>query len=768
MSQASTESLCRSLSAAVLIELCHSPQWSRALRGILVLAAVSAVSAGILPGTVAAGDPPTDGQLPGGPPTGESSPAGCLPGDAQGVYFLDAASSRTPPEYQHFAQETGVTWTVVWDPLCSSPRFLFPHDPFLLPRQEPPAQEYSILADFLAFLETNRDFFGIGPDGLDKPELLPFDDGWLIAAHQVHDGLPVRGSHINARVNGDRTIRSITPRIARSLPPVPRGDLNQEDVCRLAANDGIVKIIAITPQVAFPAGLESAQAAWGVAGRDSDGRDVEVLYGPAGERLLLEPMTLYFGEDCTGTIRFDGQLFGQSPPPSDVYAMPFQFGPKDVYPLAGLQVHFTIPVSSGLVEIFCSADRDGAFSFSFAPACTEQSWWLSLTFGDGHFRFIEGLWPYIGFSLPFAGEKGGWTNTFNQQSAEFDAFHISAFHHLTRAATDVASLVRRHRVPYFAGDLGKKEAEVRLRKTSYEHSYEPFTREFIFASDQVTPRAPDGRWRKIVPTVLYHEYGHEVFRGLTDGAREREANEGISDAFSAYVAGVSTIGYVDPVTPGIDPASRDLKDDTTSWPDDARRTLAGALWELWDSTRDPPDPKDPDRKPQSSFAFGLLTRWLAGKNHGDAMFLGGRTVEFTWYLGTELYVEADHPSLGGDGTFRNGIPHQEEFLHAFGSRNLFQYPFVRGDANTDGKVDISDALAALGYLFLGRKETTCADAMDTNDSGSIDISDPIFLLQHLFMGGVHPPAPYPRCGPDDTPRDGLTCWASACRLISPN
>ncbi len=81
--------------------------------------------------------------------------------------------------------------------------------------------------------------------------------------------------------------------------------------------------------------------------------------------------------------------------------------------------------------------------------------------------------------------------------------------------------------------------------------------------------------------------------------------------------------------------------------------------------------------------------------------------------------------------------------------------FVRGDANGDGGVDLSDAVSIFGDLFLGQPAAaSCRDALDTNDSGSVDISDGIFLLGSLFQGGPPPPEPHPNAGVDPTP-DGL-------------
>ncbi len=87
-------------------------------------------------------------------------------------------------------------------------------------------------------------------------------------------------------------------------------------------------------------------------------------------------------------------------------------------------------------------------------------------------------------------------------------------------------------------------------------------------------------------------------------------------------------------------------------------------------------------------------------------------------------------------------------------------PFRRGDANTDGGVDMSDAIAILNRLFVGGSELPCEDASDTNDDGRVDISDPMNLLLHLFVSGSAPPAPHDACGEDPTD-DGLDCDAFA-------
>ncbi len=81
--------------------------------------------------------------------------------------------------------------------------------------------------------------------------------------------------------------------------------------------------------------------------------------------------------------------------------------------------------------------------------------------------------------------------------------------------------------------------------------------------------------------------------------------------------------------------------------------------------------------------------------------------------------------------------------------------FVRGDANVDAKINISDAVTILGHLFSGRIIADCHDRIDINDDGKVDVADPIWLLAYLFTQGTPPKAPFPDPGIDPTPDDEL-------------
>ena len=65
---------------------------------------------------------------------------------------------------------------------------------------------------------------------------------------------------------------------------------------------------------------------------------------------------------------------------------------------------------------------------------------------------------------------------------------------------------------------------------------------------------------------------------------------------------------------------------------------------------------------------------------------------------------------------------------------------IRGDLDQSGRLEISDAIFGLQYLFLGGPPPWCDAVADIDGDGILDINDSIGLLGWLFLRGV-PPAP---------------------------
>lgn len=91
--------------------------------------------------------------------------------------------------------------------------------------------------------------------------------------------------------------------------------------------------------------------------------------------------------------------------------------------------------------------------------------------------------------------------------------------------------------------------------------------------------------------------------------------------------------------------------------------------------------------------------------------------------------------------------------------------FVRGDCNLSStnkvSVDIADAAAMVGYFFLtgeNKFNAPCDDACDANDDGRLDASDVVYLLNYLFIPkSPKPPTPGPTNAGTDPTNDNLGC-----------
>lgn len=82
--------------------------------------------------------------------------------------------------------------------------------------------------------------------------------------------------------------------------------------------------------------------------------------------------------------------------------------------------------------------------------------------------------------------------------------------------------------------------------------------------------------------------------------------------------------------------------------------------------------------------------------------------------------------------------------------------FLRGDADRDRAIGLTDAVFVLNYLFVAGRQPGCMDSADIDNNSSVELSDAIFVLNYLFLGGRPPPAPFEECG-EDTGKDELSC-----------
>jgi len=66
---------------------------------------------------------------------------------------------------------------------------------------------------------------------------------------------------------------------------------------------------------------------------------------------------------------------------------------------------------------------------------------------------------------------------------------------------------------------------------------------------------------------------------------------------------------------------------------------------------------------------------------------------------------------------------------------------LRGDANGDGTIDVTDVFFLINHLFANgpAPKSTCLG--DANGDSNVDVLDVFYLINHLFAAGPAPPPP---------------------------
>lgn len=105
----------------------------------------------------------------------------------------------------------------------------------------------------------------------------------------------------------------------------------------------------------------------------------------------------------------------------------------------------------------------------------------------------------------------------------------------------------------------------------------------------------------------------------------------------------------------------------------------------------------------------------------------------TAYITPALYCEIT--------TVVNGYPHAVRpapFANGGSMDIQFGPAYLCGNANSDGAIDISDAVYLIAYIFSGGPAPSPLIAADANCDGAVDISDAVYLIAYIFSGGAAP------------------------------
>jgi predicted outer membrane repeat protein len=63
---------------------------------------------------------------------------------------------------------------------------------------------------------------------------------------------------------------------------------------------------------------------------------------------------------------------------------------------------------------------------------------------------------------------------------------------------------------------------------------------------------------------------------------------------------------------------------------------------------------------------------------------------------------------------------------------------ICGDANSDGAINISDAVFLVSYVFIGGESPTDYYSADTNCDQTVNVSDAVWIINYIFTGGNDP------------------------------
>ena len=123
--------------------------------------------------------------------------------------------------------------------------------------------------------------------------------------------------------------------------------------------------------------------------------------------------------------------------------------------------------------------------------------------------------------------------------------------------------------------------------------------------------------------------------------------------------------------------------------------------------------------------------------------LDGEIVNLTWVDDLGMPPVENIVVVGADASL------VEFFDGVIDLQPLVDVPFIRGDCNDDGIVNIADGIFILNFNFQNGPAGNCAESCDANDDNMMgpDISDATYIFAYRFQNGPPPPAPFPDCGP---------------------
>jgi len=138
----------------------------------------------------------------------------------------------------------------------------------------------------------------------------------------------------------------------------------------------------------------------------------------------------------------------------------------------------------------------------------------------------------------------------------------------------------------------------------------------------------------------------------------------------------------------------------------------------------------------------LLDRTACGMSFGGLMYpRPGAEVLANWVCPVDNWTVAAVTRMQSE---RGKVYYFSRPLSALRSRQLFSWAIADaieyrwGDADNSDRVNLTDAIFIIQYVFQGSGVPVNRNAADPNGDGSINVSDAVYLISYIFTGGNAP------------------------------